>query len=87
MLNKELEKQHDIVKRFLLRTKAGGYNSIDSSSIDPSESGLVLSLKRELDNALKRLTEKEEEVLFLKKCQKVTKHMELEVIKFKFILN
>jgi hypothetical protein len=40
---------------------------------------LLLNLKRELDGALKNLAAKEGEIAALKKCQKVTKHKELEV--------
>ena len=49
MLNKELEKQHEIVKKFLFQSRQGGFNSIDAATLDQNDSAIVLSLKRELD--------------------------------------
>lgn len=58
------------------------HNSSISSTIDGLRNNdqiLIMNLKRELDAALKQLSIKENEISTLKRCQKVTKHKELEV--------
>ena len=45
-----------------------------------SNNTLIMNLKRELDNALKDIVIKESEIKALKKCQKVTKFQEIDVI-------
>lgn len=90
LLNNELEKQHDIVKRLFMNGINGTNNAVSSSHHNSSISStidglrnndqiLILNLKRELDAALKQLSIKENEISTLKRCQKVTKHKELEV--------
>lgn len=73
MLNNELEKQHDIVRRVFL--KHG--NLVGGLACGNGEAILVMSLKRELDAALKEVAEKEAEINNLKKCFKVTKFKEI----------
>ena len=71
MLNNELEKQHDIVKRLFLSQKMtcdkcagtnfGGGIGISSSGLQTTNetATLMLNLKRELDNALKKIVGKD----------------------------
>jgi hypothetical protein len=68
LLNQELEKQHDIVKRVVLNE--GGKNQ---------EAVLLLSLKRELDKALKLIADKDQEIDKLKKSIKITRVIEIDV--------
>ncbi len=70
MLNNELEKQHDIVKRLFLRGNNGTSEGNDAI--------LIMALKRELDGALKSLAEKESELNNIKKCMKFTKFREID---------
>ena len=63
LLNNELDKQHDIVKRFFTSSnKNNPERGINEHQF------LLLNLKRELDNALKTLSQKEAEIIALNKC-------------------
>ena len=67
MLNNELEKQHDIVKRFFMqniKSPAG----MSGADFKQNEAVLIMNLKRELDSSLKTLAQKEQEINSLKKC-------------------
>jgi hypothetical protein len=64
------------VKRFFLTGPAcGGAGALGDGKGDAI---LIMSLKRELDWALKEVASKEEEVGNLKKCFKVTRFKEIE---------
>jgi hypothetical protein len=62
------------VKRFFLNGPSGG----GAGSESKAEAILVMSLKRELDVALKEVVSKEVELGNIKKCFKITKFKEIE---------